>query len=59
MQTLRFVLRHRWLEARLASARFAEQMIILVAIVCVALSLAGRFAAFLLGSHAEKTVPTE
>jgi CHASE3 domain sensor protein len=39
-------------EARLASARFAEQMMILVAVVCVALSLAGRFAAFLLRSHA-------
>jgi len=35
-------------EARLASARFAEQMMILVAIVCVALSLAGRFGAFLI-----------
>jgi CHASE3 domain sensor protein len=42
------------LDARLASARFAERMMILVAIVCVALSLAGRFAAFLLKSRAEK-----
>jgi CHASE3 domain sensor protein len=41
-------------EARLASARFAEQMMILVAVVCVALSLAGRFAAFLLRSHAHE-----
>jgi CHASE3 domain sensor protein len=46
-------------EARLASARFAEQMMILVAIVCVALSLAGRFAAFLLRSHAEKLAQTK
>lgn len=34
-------------DARLASARFAERMMILVAGICVALSLAGRFAAFL------------
>jgi methyl-accepting chemotaxis protein len=40
--------------ARLAGARFAEQMMILVAVVCVALFLAGRFAAFLLRSRAEK-----
>lgn len=45
-------------EARLASARFAEQMMILVALVCVALSLAGRFAAFLLRSRAEKSAQT-
>jgi CHASE3 domain sensor protein len=45
-------------EARLASARFAEQMMILVAVVCVALSLAGRFAAFLLKSRAEKSAQT-
>jgi CHASE3 domain sensor protein len=45
-------------EARLASARFAEQMMILVAVVCVALSLAGRFAAFLLRSRAEKSAQT-
>jgi CHASE3 domain sensor protein len=44
--------------ARLASARFAEQMMILVAVVCVALSLAGRFAAFLLKSRAEKSAQT-
>jgi CHASE3 domain sensor protein len=46
-------------EARLASARFAEQMMILVAIVCVALSVAGRFAAFVLRSHAENSARTE
>jgi CHASE3 domain sensor protein len=45
-------------EARLAGARFAEQMMILVAVVCVALSLAGRFAAFLLKSRAEKSART-
>lgn len=39
-------------DARLASARFAEQMMILVAVVCVGLTLAGRFAAFLLTSRA-------
>ena len=45
-------------DARLASARFAEQMMILIAVVCVALSLARRFAAFLLKSHAGKMAPT-
>jgi CHASE3 domain sensor protein len=47
------------LDARLASARFAERMMILVAVVCVALSLAGRLAAFLLKSHEEKSARTE
>jgi CHASE3 domain sensor protein len=42
-------------DARLASARFAERMMIFVAVVCVALSLGGRFAAFLLTSRAEKS----
>jgi CHASE3 domain sensor protein len=45
-------------DARLASARFAERMMIFVAVVCVALSLAGRFAAFLLKSRAEKSART-
>jgi CHASE3 domain sensor protein len=45
-------------ETRLASARFAEQMMILVAAVCVALSLAGRFVAFILRSDAEKSAGT-
>jgi CHASE3 domain sensor protein len=45
-------------KARLASARFAEQMMILAAVVCVALSLAGRFAAFLLKSRAENSAQT-
>jgi CHASE3 domain sensor protein len=45
-------------DARLASARFAERMMIFVAAVCVALSLAGRFAAFLLKSRAEKSAGT-
>lgn len=36
------------LDARLANARFAEQMMILVAGICVALSLAGRCVAFLI-----------
>jgi CHASE3 domain sensor protein len=45
-------------EARLASARLAERMMIFVAVVCVALSLAGRFAAFLLRSRGEKSTQT-
>lgn len=39
------------LEARLASARLAERMMILVAVICVALSLLGRLLAFLVNSR--------
>jgi methyl-accepting chemotaxis protein len=48
------------LESRLASARFAEQMMIVVAVTCVALSLAGRMLAFLIRARMqEKTRMTE
>jgi CHASE3 domain sensor protein len=36
------------LDSRLSSARFAERMMIVVAVICVALSLAGRMLAFLI-----------
>jgi methyl-accepting chemotaxis protein len=39
------------LEARLASARLAERMMILVAVICVALSLLGRLLAFLINNR--------
>lgn len=39
---------HRLLEARLSSARFAEGMMILVAVICVVLSFAGRMIAILI-----------
>lgn len=41
----------RLLESRVADARFAERMMILVAALCVALSLAGRLAAFLISKR--------
>jgi CHASE3 domain sensor protein len=48
------------LETRLSSARFAEQMMIVVAVICVALSLAGRMIAFLIRARMqEKTRMTE
>jgi methyl-accepting chemotaxis protein len=39
---------HRLLEARLSSARWAEQSMVLVAVICVALSLAARIIAILI-----------
>jgi len=39
---------HRLLEARLSSARWAEQLMVLVAVICVALSLAARVIAILI-----------
>ncbi len=39
---------HRLLEARLSSARWAEQLMVLVAVICVALSLAARMIAILI-----------
>jgi methyl-accepting chemotaxis protein len=39
---------HRLLEARLSSARWAEQLMVLVAVICVALSLAARIIAILI-----------
>jgi CHASE3 domain sensor protein len=39
------------LEARLASARLAERLMIFVAVICVALSLLGRLVAFLVSSR--------
>jgi CHASE3 domain sensor protein len=42
------------LEARLASARFAERMMIVVAVVCVALSLLGRMLAFLIRTRIQE-----
>jgi methyl-accepting chemotaxis protein len=36
---------HKLLEVRLSSARWAEQLMVLVAVICVALSLAGRMIA--------------
>ena len=39
---------HRLLEARLSSARRAEQLMVLVAVICVALSLAARMIAILI-----------
>jgi CHASE3 domain sensor protein len=42
------------LEARLSSARFAEQMMIVVAAICVALSLAGRMLAFLISARMQE-----
>jgi CHASE3 domain sensor protein len=38
----------RLLEARLSSARFAERMMVLVAVICVVLALAGRMVAILI-----------
>jgi methyl-accepting chemotaxis protein len=42
------------LEARLASARFAERMMIVVAVICVALSLLGRLLAFLIRTRIQE-----
>jgi CHASE3 domain sensor protein len=42
------------LEARLASARFAERMMIVVAVICVALSLLGRMLAFLIRARIQE-----
>lgn len=42
------------LEARLSSARFAERMMIVVALICVALSLAGRMLAFLIRARMQE-----
>ena len=42
------------LESRLSSARFAERMMILVAVSCVALSLAGRMLAFLVRARMQE-----
>jgi CHASE3 domain sensor protein len=42
------------LEARLASARFAERMMIVVAVICVALSLLGRMLAFLIRTRIQE-----
>jgi CHASE3 domain sensor protein len=42
------------LEARLASARFAERMMIVVAVICVALSLLGRMLAFLIRARMQE-----
>jgi CHASE3 domain sensor protein len=48
------------LESRLSSARFAERMMIVVAVICVALSLAGRMLAFLIRARLqEKNRATE
>ena len=48
------------LEARLASARFAERMMIVVAVIFVALSLLGRMLAFLIRARIqEKATMTE
>jgi CHASE3 domain sensor protein len=48
------------LESRLSSARFAERMMIVVAVICVALSLAGRMLAFLVRARMqEQTRVTE
>lgn len=46
------------LEARLASARFAERMMIVVAVICVALSLLGRMLAFLIRARMREKVGT-
>jgi CHASE3 domain sensor protein len=48
------------LESRLSSARFAERMMIVVAVICVVLSLAGRILAFLIRARMqERTRVTE
>jgi methyl-accepting chemotaxis protein len=50
---------HRLLEARLSSARWAEQIMVLVAVICVVLSLAGRLLAVLIKARMRESVPEE
>ena len=47
------------LESRLASARLAERLMILVAVICVALSLLGRLLAFIVNSRLQRRSPPD